>query len=62
MTELPDREPGAALRAIHEAKPVPSGGVNLFGVPAGEVRASDPLRLAYLRPVHGGANDPEPAA
>ncbi|MER6030663.1 hypothetical protein [Streptomyces sp. NPDC001851] len=62
MTELPDRKPGAVLRALQEAQPAPSGGVNLFGVPAGEVMASDPFRLAYRRPVGGGANDPEPAA
>ncbi|MGW2700819.1 hypothetical protein [Streptomyces sp. NPDC001340] len=62
MTELPDRKPGAALRAIHEAKHAPSDGVNLFDVLAGEVTTSDPVRLAYLRPVRGGVNDPEPAA
>ncbi|MQY40649.1 hypothetical protein SRB17_86820 [Streptomyces sp. RB17] len=62
MNELPDREPGAALRAIHEARPVQPGGVNLFDVPAGEVTTSNPLRLAYLRLVRGGVNDPELAA
>ncbi|MBX7551549.1 hypothetical protein K1Y78_26790 [Streptomyces sp. tea 10] len=62
MAELPDREPGAALRAIHEATPTPTRDVNLFGLPASEVMASDRFRLARLRPVRGGMNDPEPAA
>ncbi len=62
MAELPDREPGAALRAIQEATPNPSGDVNLFGVPAGEAMAADPFRLARLRPERGGTNEPESAA
>ncbi|MFF2205206.1 hypothetical protein [Streptomyces sp. NPDC058145] len=62
MAELPAREPGAALRVIHGTAPAPSGDVNLFGVPAGEVASTDPFRLARLCPVRGGMNDPEPAA
>ncbi|MFF4504821.1 hypothetical protein [Streptomyces sp. NPDC001401] len=62
MAELPDREPGAALRAIHEAAPAPPGEVNMFGVPAGEVvdRRFDLDRLRRVRVLDGP--DPDPAA
>jgi hypothetical protein len=59
MAELPDREPGAALRAIHEAAPAPSGEVNMFGVPAELVdRRFDLTRLRRVRVLDG----PKPAA
>ncbi|WP_435279750.1 hypothetical protein [Streptomyces sp. 1222.5] len=62
MAELPAREPGAALRVIHEAAAASSDDVNLLDVPDGEVTGTDRFRLARLRPVRGDMNDPEPAA
>ncbi|WP_435260363.1 hypothetical protein [Streptomyces sp. 1222.5] len=62
MAELPARQPGAALRVIRDTAPASSADVNVFGVPAGEVASTDRFRIARLRPVRGGMNDPEPAA
>ncbi|MEV5880790.1 class I SAM-dependent methyltransferase [Streptomyces sp. NPDC052101] len=47
MNHLPPPEPGAALRVVEDKAP-PSPGMNLFGIPSGEVLTSDPSRLARL--------------